>query len=150
MTPPLHHHCQKCLQDITAINLCHSQNRTLDSIAAVAARINSPVSVTSSPCWFDVWARLSYWPTPAMCPFSSCLGAGLSLITFIVASLTPCSTERKKVLTHTVKYDSDQHSSLRLPWVNWIYWNWPHLISVTVMSGSVRYKIWFKFNHRKR
>lgn len=53
MTPPLHHRCQKWTQDITAVNLCHSQNRTLDLIAATAARINSLASLTS--CSLLIW-----------------------------------------------------------------------------------------------
>lgn len=49
----LHLHCQKRTQDIIAVNLCHSQNRTLDAIAAVTARINSAASVTF--CSLLIW-----------------------------------------------------------------------------------------------
>lgn len=53
MTPALHHCCQKWTQDITAVNLRHSQNRTLGLIAAAATRINSPASLTS--CSLMIW-----------------------------------------------------------------------------------------------
>ena len=67
------------------------------------------------------WVRLACWPTPVLCPLSSCLGTGLSLaliwrewspLPFIVASPTPLlHSEDNGAHSHSQAWQYPEHFS---------------------------------------
>lgn len=105
-----------------SVNFRHSQNRTLDATVAIAARINSPGSLTSNTADLKFRLGLSYWPSSVMCPPSGYLGIGSGPIFDFDSArvghfpIFPHTSQCKKVHTYIVKKDSIQHSFLRISW----------------------------------